>query len=119
MSRAPRPVHHHRLCALSELADGASRGFTVEAPGSHPRRVFVIRRGDAVFAYRDACPHMGVPLPWSRDAYLTPDARFIRCASHGALFRPDTGECLAGPCKGEKLKAEKARIEDGAVWLTT
>lgn len=117
MAAASGGVSRQRLCALEDLADGGARGFRVEAAGRHPRRVFVIRRGETVYAYRDACPHMGVPLPWGPDAYLTPDARFIRCASHGALFRIESGECVSGPCRGESLRPERALVLEGVVWL--
>ena len=25
------------------------------------------------------------------------------CATHGALYEPDTGRCAGGPCRGGKL----------------
>lgn len=37
------------------------------------------------------------------------------CAAHGALFRPETGECIGGPCKGKSLTAFQARIVDHTV----
>ncbi len=76
-----------------------------------------MRRGTAVVAYRDACPHMGVPLPCSGHEYLTRDGRFIRCAQHGALFRIEDGFCVAGPCGGERLTPIAAEIRDGEIWV--
>jgi nitrite reductase/ring-hydroxylating ferredoxin subunit len=36
---------------------------------------------------------------------------------HGALFRPEDGFCVSGPCAGESLKQLKLELRDGAVWL--
>ena len=91
------------LCALTDLADPGARNFVLEIGGRHFHG-FVVRRGDAVFGYVDSCPHMGLPLAKQLDAYLTDDGALIACSWHGALFQPDDGLCVGGPCQGQKLR---------------
>jgi nitrite reductase/ring-hydroxylating ferredoxin subunit len=43
------------------------------------------------------------------------DNLFIQCSTHGALFKPGTGECIAGPCQGDALSALDIRLHDGEV----
>lgn len=105
----------HRLCALSDVPDGAARGFVADL-GRTSRKVIVLRHGDDVSGFADACPHMGVPLPWHEGDYMSEDGRFLRCANHGALFDHD-GKCVFGPCRGEYLPPETVEVVDGDVWL--
>ena len=42
--------------------------------------------------------------PGARHAYLNAAGDRIVCAAHGALFEPDTGLCVQGPCLGESLR---------------
>ena len=51
------------------------------------------------------------------EASLDGDAESLVCAAHGASFELQGGECLAGPCRGESLRAVAVEIRDGAVWL--
>lgn len=90
-----------KLCHVSELPDGASRGFAPAGGGQDT--VLVLRRGDQLFAYADACPHHGTPLAWRKDRYLNAAGDHIVCAAHGALFETTTGLCTLGPCLGEFL----------------
>jgi nitrite reductase/ring-hydroxylating ferredoxin subunit len=53
--------------------------------------------------YLNTCPHLGVPLDWLPGRFLSADGSRIVCATHGAEFRIDTGQCLRGPCRGESL----------------
>lgn len=108
-------VRRHRLGALADIPDGAARGYVADL-GRTRRKVIALRRGAAVVGFADACPHMGVPLAWPKDAYVTPDGRFLRCANHGALF-DFAGACIFGPCKGERLERETLEIVDGDIWL--
>jgi nitrite reductase/ring-hydroxylating ferredoxin subunit len=39
------------------------------------------------------------------------------CSSHGALFRISDGECVLGPCLGEKLMPLLIEVRDGDVFL--
>ena len=84
------------LCRLDELADPGARGFSWRADDALFAG-FVVRRGGQVFGYVDRCPHAGFPLALAEPPYLTRDGRAILCQSHGALFDPATGRCLAGP----------------------
>jgi nitrite reductase/ring-hydroxylating ferredoxin subunit len=102
------------VCALEALADGAARGFEYTLAGA-PRAGFLVRRGAAVFAYRNVCPHAGNPLNWKPDAFLTRDGQRIMCAVHGALFEIESGLCVGGPCTGRSLTALRAEIRDGRV----
>lgn len=104
-----------RLGKLSEIPDQTARGFVADL-GTTSCKVIVYRNGHDVSGFEDACPHMGVPLPWTPDAYLTEDGKYLRCANHGALFNL-SGECVFGPCKGEQLPPLQLKVSRGSIWL--
>jgi nitrite reductase/ring-hydroxylating ferredoxin subunit len=101
------------LCRLDDLPDGAARGFA-PAPGGFTG-LFAVRQGGEVLVYVNACPHLGTPLDWTPDRFLSADGRRILCATHGAEFRIADGECLRGPCLGERLERVMIEIKDGVV----
>jgi nitrite reductase/ring-hydroxylating ferredoxin subunit len=39
------------------------------------------------------------------------------CATHGALYAPDSGRCLGGRCNGNGLKPLELSEHDGNVFL--
>ena len=72
----------------------------------------------ATDAYADACPHLGTPLAWRKDAYLIAMGDRIVCAAHGAQFEIHTGRCTLGPCLGDALAPVCLSIhESGEVHL--
>ena len=110
MSHNPR----HVICRLEEIPDPGARGFAL--PGAQfPDEWFLVRRGAVVRAFRNVCPHTGRFLNWKPDAFLTKDKSLIMCAGHGALFEPDAGMCVAGPCVGRALEPMPAAVEAGEV----
>ncbi len=100
------------LGPLSLIANGAARNFVLQI-GERFFHGFVVRRGGEAFGYVDRCPHMGLPLAQVLDDYLTPDASLIACSWHGALFEPDTGLCVGGPCAGARLTPWPVAVIDG------
>ena len=69
-------------------------------------------------AYCNSCPHAGIPLDTNCDIW-SPDSNSIRCSSHAALFKPDTGACFAGPCAGKFLEKVPIKISKGMVSIKT
>jgi len=108
----------HDLCALNELADPGSRGFELDCGTLQKLSLFVVRKDGVLAAYRNSCPHTGAPLEWLPDQFLDLDNSFIQCAIHGALFRPEDGYCLRGPCVGSSLENLDLAVLDGRVLLT-
>ncbi len=66
-------------------------------------------------AYQNFCMHAGHPLNWKPDGFLTGDGSQIICSSHGAIYEIESGECVAGPCPGRKLRPVEVEIRDGEV----
>lgn len=97
------PARPEFLCRLADVPEGGGRGFWFGADTAR-FGVFVIRRGNAVWAYANSCPHRGTPLDWLPDRFLDRDGRHILCATHGALFRIADGFCVRGPCAGSHLR---------------
>jgi nitrite reductase/ring-hydroxylating ferredoxin subunit len=102
-----------RLCALAEIADPGARPFRFRQ-GEALFAGFVVRQGGLLAAYEDRCPHAGWPLAALDDRFLTRGGEHILCSGHGALFRPQDGLCVAGPCEGARLSPwpVEARGED-------
>lgn len=104
------------ICAVDDLADRPCRAFTIGG-GPWPLSGFVVRRGDAVHAYRNRCPHAGHPLNLKPHEFLTPDRSLIVCCSHGALFEIATGYCVDGPCAGQSLEPLPVEVIAGHVFI--
>ncbi|MBU0725490.1 MAG: Rieske (2Fe-2S) protein [Alphaproteobacteria bacterium] len=100
------------LCPLESVEDGASKGFSVDG-----KDIFIVRQGGQVFGYVNACPHIFASLEFMPDEFLDDSGEFIVCATHGALFRIEDGECIAGPCKGDMLTPVPVSVRDGEIQL--
>lgn len=107
-----------RLCPLDAIGNPGTRGFALELGLSQPVRLFVVRKDDVLAAYLNRCPHTGAPLEWLPDQFLDLDNSFIQCAMHGALFRPEDGYCLRGPCAGQSLQTLALDVVDGHLVVT-
>jgi naringenin degradation protein FdeD len=105
-----------RLCRADELEEGAARGF-VFGLGQDRRAVFILRHDGAIRAYVNSCPHQGTPLEIFPDRFFDALGRRLICRTHGALFRPEDGFCVAGPCAGKSLAPAAIRVADGTIWL--
>ena len=120
---APAPPQRQRvwktppgvaLCIEADLADPGSRGFVLQI-GEAFFHGFVVRRAGEVRGYVDRCPHAGFPLAIELDRYLTRDGDLIMCGWHGAVFRPDDGVCVGGPCAGARLTPWPVTVSGGVV----
>lgn len=102
---------------LADIEDPGCREFEI-GEGDWPFRGFVVRRGDEVFAYQNFCVHVGHPLNWRPNDFLTNDGQRIVCASHGALYDIASGDCAGGPCRGRSLRRVDVEVRDGVVVVT-
>jgi len=104
------------LCRIEDIDDPGAKGFSfVDREDS--REIFVVRVGDGVNAYVNSCPHIGTPLEFQPDRFLTQDGSEILCSTHGARFEIDTGRCVAGPCRGQSLRRVLVTVAEGWVRL--
>lgn len=98
------------------LVDGVPAEAEAMVDGSAESLV-VLRDGDAVRAWLNVCPHAGRRLDWAPGKFLLSKAGQLVCAAHGATFELQGGQCLAGPCRGEALRAVSVQVRDGKVVL--
>lgn len=105
-----------RLSALNDIADG---GFAeVEALiGDDAESLILYRQGTDVRAWLNVCPHAGRRLDWAPGQFLKSKDGHLVCAAHGASFELVRGDCIAGPCRGDALRAVAVQVRDGEVWL--
>lgn len=111
----PEPV---ALIAFDALAEGGFAEASAMIDGDAESLV-LHRQGDSVQAFLNICPHAGRRLDWAPGQFLKSKEGHLVCAAHGASFALDSGQCVAGPCKGDRLRAVAIEIRDGQVLLRT
>ena len=70
-----------------------------------PESLVLLRAGDTVRAWLNVCPHAGRRLDWAPGKFLVSKEGHLVCAAHGASFELEGGVCVAGPCRGDSLRA--------------
>jgi naringenin degradation protein FdeD len=109
-------VSLRRLCAAAEIPEGEGRGF-VFGGGTERQAVFVIRWQGRLHAYRNQCPHVGAPIDWPENRFFDRDGRYLMCGMHGAVFRPEDGLCIEGPCQGRSLAPIALRFDQDDIFM--
>lgn len=107
------------IAASADLVDGGPGvRFTYECAGRECAG-FAIRHAGNVHAYANTCAHQSVELDWIPGRFFDAEGGHLICAMHGALYEPDTGRCVAGPCAGATLTRLPVteRVAEGRVVL--
>ncbi len=101
----------------ARIGPGQSVTFRIECG---PRTVsgFLVNHDGRYFAYVNRCAHAGTPLDTWPNEFLSEDGRHLVCSTHGAIYDPESGVCVEGPCPGARL--ERLRLErDGDVLVVS
>lgn len=105
------------LCTSDTLVDG-NRGVRFDVSFRSERvPAFAVRHRGVVVAYLNRCAHVAMELDWQPGEFFEPEAEFLMCATHGALYDPATGACRGGACMGHGgLRALTVVEREGTVF---
>ena len=104
------------ICTSADVAECA-RGVRFVLEHGSPTGAFAIRFRARVSAFVNRCPHLGTELDWQPGEFFEESGLYLVCSTHGAIFEPDTGKCVAGPCRGASLEPLQVREREGRVFL--
>jgi nitrite reductase/ring-hydroxylating ferredoxin subunit len=105
------------ICAADELTErGRGVRFTVTRCGRE-EAAFAVRFGGVVRAFLNRCAHVSVELDWAEGEFFDLTRLYLICSTHGAMYLPDSGHCVAGPCKGARLQPLPIEEHDGKVYV--
>ncbi|TCS71467.1 nitrite reductase/ring-hydroxylating ferredoxin subunit [Sulfuritortus calidifontis] len=105
------------ICAASDLQDGG-RGVRFEAQwGGQPTPAFVIRFKGRVYGYLNRCGHIPVELDFQPGEFFDDSRLYLVCATHGALYAPESGACLGGRCERRGLLPLEVIERDGGIYV--
>ncbi len=106
-----------RVCSAEELLEGgAGVRFEIEQRGA-TIAAFAVRFRGRVFGYINRCAHVPIELDWNHGEFFDSSKLYLICSTHGALYEPETGRCVGGPCRGRRLEPVTLEESDGQVWL--
>ena len=107
----------YRVARTSEIMPGESHKFMLPINGADEECFVVNFRGE-FHAYVNRCRHIPIALDWVDNHFFAEGGRYLMCQTHGALFAPENGECLAGPADtcGKFLFRVPLEIERGMIY---
>lgn len=103
------------LCAVSDIGPEGREARVEDDAG--PRWLMLFHRDGELSAWQNVCPHQGRALNWAPNRFLFSAEGHLVCSHHGATFELSAGECVAGPCRGARLKPVDITVRDGRVYL--
>ena len=106
------------LCNASDLLEaGQAVPFDVVYAGQ-TCRAFAVRFKGTAHAYLNRCTHVAMELDWQPNRVFDATGQWLLCASHGAAYLPDTGQCAGGPCQGGLVKIHLVDNDGVVYWQT-
>lgn len=105
-----------RVCASAEIEEGGKgKRFTVSVHGDDATG-FVVRYGGIVYGYLNRCAHVPIELDWTEGEFFESSGLYLMCATHGAVYAPESGKCVGGPCTGARLRKIMVMEKDGGIF---
>jgi nitrite reductase/ring-hydroxylating ferredoxin subunit len=118
MTQATHDGEQVPLCNSGDLVDGGMAvPFDVVYAGQ-TCRAFAIRYREGVHAYLNRCTHVAMELDWQPNRFFDDTGQWLLCGTHGAAYRPDTGACAGGPCRGSLVRIELTERDGVVHWHT-
>lgn len=112
------PENQIPLCNSHELEDsGLAVPFDVRYFGQ-TCRAFAIRFEGQAHAYLNRCTHVAMEMDFQPNQFFDVTGRWLICATHGAMYAPDTGACQGGPCRGGLVKIAVTERDGVIHWHT-
>ena len=105
------------ICRSDALEEGGGGVRFTILHGGQEVPAFVVRYSGVAHAYENRCAHVPVQLDWEPGVFFDHSGLHLVCATHGATYEPETGRCIAGPCKGRRLRKLSVTECDGEVLL--
>jgi nitrite reductase/ring-hydroxylating ferredoxin subunit len=111
-----------RICAAAELVDGGAGVRRAATYAGGEAVVFFVRYDGRAYGYLNRCAHVPMELDWVEGQFFESSGLYLMCATHGAIYQPDTGKCVGGPCRGGRLRpvqVDERDTPDGSAvfWL--
>lgn len=102
------------VATVDEVTPGRTKKFVLQCSGREVE-AFVVNHDGELYAYVNRCCHIPMTMDWIDNQFLSEDGSYIQCATHGALYQPDTGACVAGPPVGKCLTQVPLTIRDQVI----
>ncbi|WP_144156805.1 Rieske (2Fe-2S) protein [Paraburkholderia sp. BCC1885] len=100
----PTAMEPVRICASAELVEGGAGLRRAAKYAGGDAVVFFVRYGGEAYGYLNRCAHVPMELDWVEGQFFESSGLYLMCATHGAIYAPDTGKCVGGPCRGGRLR---------------
>ncbi|HVC49546.1 MAG TPA: Rieske 2Fe-2S domain-containing protein [Burkholderiales bacterium] len=105
------------ICDSDQVIEqGKGFRFDVEIEGE-VMPAFIVRHLGRVRAYINRCAHVPVELDWQEGEFFDSSGLYLVCSTHGAVYAPESGRCLGGPCVGKHLIPLEVFEEDNRIML--
>ena len=104
------------VCPADALQEGGKGLRFPVTVGGEDATGFVVRYGGKVYGYLNRCAHVPIELDWNEGEFFESSGLYLICATHGAMYVPETGLCKHGPCRGRRLRALQIMEEDHQVF---
>jgi nitrite reductase/ring-hydroxylating ferredoxin subunit len=102
---------------VGDLAPGTTRKFLLPTAGE-PTEAFLVNVAGTLYGWVNRCRHVEITMDWVEGRFLDESGRYVVCATHGALYEPDTGKCISGPPFGRFLISVPLRVDGDRVLAT-
>lgn len=107
------------LCNSSELLEsGLAVPFQVRYQ-LQTSAAFAVRYHGQVYAYLNRCSHVPMEMDYLPNQFFDTTGHWLMCATHGAMYAPQTGHCRMGPCRGGLIKIELSETDGLVRWHTS
>ena len=110
-------THPAEVRLPADLAPGQAAKFTLDCHGKRLEG-FLVNHAGHFHAYLNRCAHVGTPLDMWPNEFFTEDGGHLICATHGAIYLPETGVCVEGPCRGASLTRLPLAIDGAQVVIS-
>ena len=106
------------ICSSDALKNGGAGFRFFVQRGGRAESAFAVRYKNIAYAYLNRCSHVPTELDWTPGEFFESGGRYLVCATHGALYSPESGRCVSGRCQGKGLQVLKVVELDDVVYLT-